>query len=85
MGADASSDRFTLLSGHPPPPSAPEKLHVEIPQAQNDLTTKFIRNRSGPAESDEVREAKALLADLREQEAQANAEYRSIVQHLSGV
>lgn len=62
-----------------------ETLQVEIPQAQNDLTAKFIRNRCGPAESDEVREAKALLAGLREQEAQAKAEYRCIVQYLNGV
>ena len=63
----------------------PEHLHHEIPQAQNDLTTKFISNRSGPVESDEVRQAKARLADLREQEVQAKAEYSFIVQQLNGV
>jgi outer membrane protein TolC len=65
--------------------SQPEHLHNEIPQAQNDLTTKFIRNRSGPAESDELRQAKARLADLREQEVQAKAEYKFIMQQLNGV
>ena len=50
-----------------------ETLQVEIPQAQNDLTAKFIRNRCGPAESDEVREAKALLGTLHAYATAMNA------------
>ena len=44
---------------------------------------KYSHTRNGPAESEELREVKLKLMDLRQEEAEAKAEYLAIMQYLT--